>query len=86
MTNKVTVFDFETLKKLNKKAIKYGLNRSLVSEFFDLINPDDVFPIVFSMVHNDDHIRTRFIYNDAGDSAWLDVSFADFNKLPTMAA
>ena len=82
MTNKVTVFDFETLKKLNNKAVRHGLNRSLVNKFFEVVDPTNLFPVVFSMVHNDDHVRAEFIYNAAGETAWIDVSFDDFNKLP----
>ena len=77
-------FDYPTLKKLNDKAVKLGLNRALTDEVFKDISSETLFPITFTMDHNDgSEIRAKFIYNEAADGAYIDMLSEDFSALPT---
>lgn len=77
-------FDLDTLRGMNNKAIVLGFNRQLEQKFFDEIPPETLFPITFSMDHNDGRqIRVRFVYNVNADSAYIDLLPEDFQRLPT---
>lgn len=72
------------LKAVNDKAIKDNLNRALDEAIFDVLpkDPSTLYPVTMSFMHNDDHMRVRFVYNEYGDGAWIDMSFEDFRCLP----
>ena len=73
----------DILRVLNKKAIDQKLNRSLVDDVFESIDDNEPnLPVVFSMVHNDVEMRVQLMFNRAGATGWLDMSFADYNALP----
>lgn len=79
-------FDYESLEAANATAEVFNLNRTLNEDFFESLDKNKFYPISFSMVHNDDHIRVKFIYDVDGEvpaSAWLDMTTWDFEKLPT---
>tara|TARA_R100001086_G_C11774101_1_gene241677 strand:+ start:78 stop:344 length:267 start_codon:yes stop_codon:yes gene_type:complete len=81
--NSYPYFDYPTLKKLNDKAISLNLNRSLEPSFFDDVSPDTLFPVTFSIDHNDGReARVRFVYNELADSEYLDLLMHDFLSLP----
>jgi hypothetical protein len=76
--------DYPTLKHLNGKAIKLGLNRTLSYKFFDDVDREKLYPVTFSIDHNDGReIRAKFIYNEAADGAYIDMLSEDFSALPT---
>lgn len=72
------------LKQVNDTAIKYNLNRALDEAIFEVLpkDPSTLYPVTMSFMHNDDHMRVRFVYNEHGDGAWIDMSFEDFRCLP----
>ena len=78
---KTKFFDFKTLKVLNEKAVKRKYNRSLYFEKLP-IAPEEYYPVVMSMLHNDVEIRCEILLNRKGDKCWLDVAIEDFNRLP----
>tara|TARA_Y100000361_G_C10926208_1_gene221496 strand:+ start:301 stop:570 length:270 start_codon:yes stop_codon:yes gene_type:complete len=76
-------FDYNLLKNANDKAVKLGFNRAIEDEFFEDIDPKTLFPVVFAMDHNDGaEMRVRFIYNEAGDSLFIDMLHEDYLALP----
>ena len=76
---------YERFEDLNKKAVRRELNRSL---YFDRlpISEDDVFPISFSLIHNDKEMRCEVVLNAEGETAWLDMSLQDYSGLPEVEA
>jgi hypothetical protein len=84
-TKTYTVTNTDVIERLNIKAA--NKNRSLKPSFVRSLDPDGTHVLVFSMVHNDVEIRTRWMFKVQGSDepvqAWLDMSFADFNALNT---
>jgi hypothetical protein len=81
-------FTFDLLRKINRKSIRANLNRTLTLKFLSTLETEKLYPIVFSMPHNDDHMRVRFVHNDNGNdhsSSWIDLSFKDYDSLPEVA-
>ena len=72
------------LKKLNNKARRLNLNRTLSVTAVNRLPADKVFPITWSMLHNDDHIRVHIVMDDKGGFTELDMTLDDFDRLPTM--
>ena len=72
------------LKQANDTAIKCNMNRALDEAIFDVLpkDPSTLYPVTMSFMHNDDHMRIKFIYNDQGDGAWIDMTFEDYRRLP----
>ena len=88
-TDKVKVLDYQTLERLNRKAVKERVNRSL--DFDRLpISEGDLFPVAMAFAHNDGHrlgranggMRTQIVLNEEGATAWLDMSVKEYNPLP----
>ncbi len=85
----IKYFTFPLLKRINQRSINWKLNRTLPKSFFKALDKSKKYPVVFSMIHNDDHIRLKFIHNEwggASSEAWLDVSLADYETLPVSEA
>ena len=79
-------FSYDTLKATNKKSQSFNLNRTLNSRFFKRLDKTKLYPISVCLVHNDDHMRVRFVHNDGGfdaSGAWIDMTFEDYDSLPT---
>jgi hypothetical protein len=72
------------LKRLNAKAIRLKLNRTMRPDRIARLSAHQVFPITQAALHNDDHLRCRIILNEEGHAAELDISLDDFNALPTV--
>ena len=71
----------EQLIKLNDKAIETKRNRSLDTDFINKLS-FDVFPIIFTHVHNEEEMRALIQFDDTGKKGCLDMSFKDFYALP----
>jgi hypothetical protein len=79
-------FTFKSLKDANEKAKSLNLNRTLSKKFFKELDRSKVYPISFTMTHNDDQVRVRFVHDDHGtelSAAWIDMTFEDFFALPS---
>ena len=85
----------DELIRLNEKAIKADYNRQLYTDkiveavCLDLgvASPQMwhyKFPITFSMIHNDTEIRVVFSWGRG--NAQLDMSFAEYDNLPSVKA
>tara|TARA_R110002110_G_scaffold47018_1_gene141497 strand:- start:343 stop:723 length:381 start_codon:yes stop_codon:yes gene_type:complete len=83
------------LTRLNKKAIKADYNRQLdIASLVDYVCTDlgvsspqmwhYKFPITFSMIHNDTEVRVIFSWGTG--NAQLDMSFAEYDNLPSVKA
>jgi hypothetical protein len=83
----------DELIRLNEKAIKADYNRQLYTD--KIVEAvcldkgkdstqiwDTKFPITFSMIHNDTEVRVVFSWG--GGSAQLDVSFDEYEDLPSV--
>lgn len=70
------------IKAMNAVARKYDLNRQLTTT--GLLDPDGIHVLVFSMDHNDDHVRTewlvKYVGRDAPVRVWIDTSFEAFHR------
>ena len=75
--------NYETLKQVNAEALRSRRNRSITNFDNLLINHTDLFPIAFSMIHNDFEVRAQVVLNEDGLTAWVDMPLKTFNKLPT---
>jgi len=73
---------YDSLKRINASSVKAGRNRNL---YFDRLPIDPVlkYPVVFDFIHNEREIRTRIVLNQKGESVWLDMSFEEFDGLPS---
>ena len=84
----VTVITTPDLIELNRKAVKANRNRSFVDSIEQLLDPEGIHIVTWSMVHNDVEIRVRLLMKFGGDESphegYLDMSFEDFNGLATI--
>jgi hypothetical protein len=69
------------LAMINRDAINKGRNRTLDTDFINELPEDLVYPVIFSMVHNNCEIRARIVFNRAGQTGFLDMSFEQFEQL-----
>ena len=85
MAFELAYFTKAGLIKANNLAIKHNLNRSLNPEKLKLLEPNYRYPVSTYMEHND-HIRACIVFNDVGDTGWLDMPWELFEKLPRIQA
>ena len=78
----VVYFTKPLLKKVNAQSIKDDRNRTIIPEVIDELDDDTLFPVVFSMVHNDVEMRLRVMLAPES-GAYLDVPFETYETLPT---
>ena len=76
-------FTYDLLKRVNAEALRSRRNRSITNFDNLLINHTDLFPIAFSMIHNDVEVRAQVVLNPEGQTAWIDMPIKTFDKLPT---
>lgn len=84
----VQVITTPDLLELNRRAVKAKRNRSFVDNIGDLLDPEGIHIVAWSMVHNDVEIRVRLLlkFKDSFEPqvGYLDMSFEDFNALATI--
>ena len=80
----IKYFDKKLLVSANKEAIRSKRNRALKTKYLEKLPEDNLFPIVFSMVHNDVEMRLEVLLNETGDKGYIDVPFGTFDKLPSI--
>jgi hypothetical protein len=86
------VMDTPTLIKINKTAVRLGQNRSLVDEFYDVLDPDGTHVVTFAMDHMNYQgvpgircqIYCKVKRSDEPVSIWIDVSHEEFRALPSI--
>jgi len=79
----VKYFNKASLLDANNEAILSERNRSIYNESIVDIADDTLFPIVFSMPHNDVEMRVELML-DPTTKVWLDMSFEAYEALPTI--
>ena len=80
------VFSYQTLKTTNESSVRRGRNQNFFFAQLPIHDDGTVYPTVFAMVHNDREVRAKIIFNADGDTGLLDMSFAEWDALPTMEA
>ena len=76
-------FTYDLLKRINTSSIRAKRNQNLV--FNNLpIDPSELYPVVYSFSHNDVEMRAMILLNRSGERALLDMSFAEFDSLPSI--
>lgn len=73
----------ERLIQLNIKAINTQRNRYVDPQILEEINNVQLYPVVFSMVHNDKEMRVAF--SIGGQIIWVDMDFDDYLELPEIS-
>lgn len=82
MSNEQTPFlTYDDLKRINASSVEAKRNRNLYFDQLPISDDGAVYPVAFHFVHNDAEIRAQIILNCEGDSAMLDMSFAEFAGL-----
>jgi len=76
-------FTFEKLQDADRASRRYDLNCKLQPSFFKKLDPEKVYPVTFTMIHNEDCMRVQFVHNAEGGSAAIDMTFEDYEALPT---
>lgn len=88
MSRYVKIITTPDLIALNRSAVKAKRNRSFIDGIEDLLDPDGIHVVCYSMLHNDVEIRTNLLlkFKDTAEPVpgWLDMSIEDFNKLPEL--
>jgi hypothetical protein len=74
--------DKSLLISINNEAIKSNRNRTLKPEKVKELPDSDFFPVMHSMIHNDEEIRCMVVLSEKGENAWLDMPIDRFNNLP----
>tara|TARA_R100001082_G_C4342040_1_gene150580 strand:- start:509 stop:814 length:306 start_codon:yes stop_codon:yes gene_type:complete len=89
MSRKVKYLTKEQLIKLNNKSIILDRNRNINPKVienlpkYNKVGSEKVFPIIFSMVHNDVEMRCMIQFDETAENkGLLDISCTDYNKLP----
>ena len=89
-TPTVKIVNTPDLLWLNAEAVKAKRNRSFTDNIGDLLDPDGIHVVSWSMVHNDREIRAMFMLKFKNEEnpvrGWLDMSFEDFEGLAEVDA
>lgn len=78
-------FRYFTKMKLiqaNKRSIKAGRNRNLTENFVRSLPSHILFPIIMRLLHNDRELRLCVVFDEHGNTGFLDVSMEEYEQLP----
>ena len=82
---KFKVINTPDLIWLNSEAVKSKRNRAFTDEIGDLLDPDGIHFVAWSMLHNDCEIRVRLMmkFKDTmlPQEGFLDMSFENYASL-----
>lgn len=73
----------QLLIEFNNAAIREKRNRCIKESVLDEL-PDGYYLIRFLMLHNNDEIRTQVLFDDKGNSAFLDMSINRYETIPIL--
>ena len=89
MKRKIRYLTKEHLIKLNNQSIKDNRNQNINTKVIENLpkynkaGAEKVFPIIWSMIHNDVEIRCMVQFDETeGNKGLLDMSYTDYDKLP----
>ncbi len=77
----IPYFSKALLIEANNDAILEHRNRQLDPEHLVSLDDDTLFPVIWSMLHNETEVRCKLLLSPE-DEAWLDVSRETFSSLP----
>jgi hypothetical protein len=72
---------YDDLQRINASSVEAKRNRNLWFDELPIQDDGAVYPVAFHMIHNDAEIRAQILLNCEGDTATLDMSFAEFAGL-----
>lgn len=83
------VLTLRAIKNLNNKALKRGYRYALDSAIYQILDDRHLYPISISLpndysekAHTTADVMVRFVYNEEGHCAWLDMEKNDWDSLP----
>ena len=79
----VKVLDIMLLRKIIGMNPRNKISKKQFNKAWDLPT-HTLFPIAFSMLHNDDEMRVQIVLDQNGDSVWFTMPLKDFNALPEL--
>ena len=88
MSKKVKYLTKEQLIKLNNQSIKDNRNQNINNKVienlpkYNKVGSEKVFPIIYSLIHNDVEIRCLIQFDNNENKGLLDMSCTDYDKLP----
>ena len=89
MSRKVRYLTKEQLIKLNNKSIILDRNQNIDTKVienlpkYNKVGSEKVFPIIWSMIHNDVEIRCMIQFDETAENkGLLDMSCTNYDKLP----
>ena len=78
----------EGQNELRTKSIKDNRNQNINNKVienlpkYNKVGSEKVFPIIYSMIHNDVEIRCLIQFDNNENKGLLDMSCTDYDKLP----
>ena len=79
--DQIPFLSYDDLQRINASSVEAKRNQNLWFDELPIQDDGTVYPVAFHFVHNDAEMRTQIILNCEGDSAMLDMSFAEFAGL-----
>ena len=79
----VKVLEIMLLRKIIGMNPRNKISKKQFNKAWDLPT-HTLFPIAFSMLHNDDEMRVQIVLDQNGDSVWFTMPLKDFNALPEL--
>jgi hypothetical protein len=81
----VKIAKTDQLARINHRANELQLNRALSEYGCENLDPDGIHVMWFSMIHNDDHMRTCWLLKMRGTNepvnGDIDMTFDDYESL-----
>ena len=75
----------ELFQQLNDDAVKRKANRAVTDELINSLSDTNKYPIVQTFLHNDIEMRCSIVFNENGNTCWLDIPLKEYHSLPTFA-
>jgi len=79
--DQIPFLTYDDLQRINASSVEAKRNQNLWFDELPIQDDGTVYPVAFHFVHNDEEMRTQIILTEDGDSAMLDMSFAEFAGL-----
>jgi Predicted restriction endonuclease len=80
---RIKYFTKRDLIQANDAAIRENRNRQLKKDFLKQLPDNGLYPITFVWYHTKDEIRVRILFDNEGNSGFLDMSQYRYELIPT---
>ena len=77
------ILTYGMIEQINKSSVKARRNRNVYFDKLPIKDNGDISPVTLSFIHNEVEMRTQITLNGEGDSMALDMSFEEYDSLPT---